>query len=377
MTAKPAGGRSVEEVLDLLNDPEFCADVLRTFREAAAIMVAPSSAEERQQQFEQLGQRFENRWGVPPPNTSELVDPDPRRRFSDAIASGHWGLVLVFPWTTNDQIRVTIKKIRSVIRKQHQDALITRHAQLVRWLDTIGFDRPTIARVVFGRRTGLRRLTAKQAIARTPESHQDELYDHYRGLGLTPKQIEQKILKTLRGSEAPASAAVRMTERRHVKRRERLNEHLASPVQSEPLSHALTLLFRARPDENNASVRLHTIAVRDAFEGTVAQVATAERRDADPQHDRLEAVLSGRWGTLPVFPWTTIPGIRASIKELRAMVRPQPQDGTGPAPAARPTPFEPLSDALISLFRALSQDDLVVRRHAFETRAIFLQTGAL
>ena len=140
---------------------------------------------------------------------------------------------------------------------------------------------------------------------------------------------------------------------------------------------ALTLLFRALPNENNASVRLPTIAVRDAFEGAVAQVATAERRDADPQHDRLEVILSGRWGTLPVFPWTTIPGIRASIKELRAMVQPQPQDGTGLAPAARPTPFEPLSDALISLFRALSQADLVVRRHAFETRAIFLQTGAL
>src|SRR5439155_877314 len=160
MTAKPAGGRSVEEVLDLLNDPEFCADVLRTFREAAAIMVAPSSAEERQQQFEQLGQRFENRWGVPPPNTSELVDPDPRWDPVDAMASGRWGVVPIFPWTTNQQIRATIKNLRPVIRKEHKDALVgRRNVQLARWLETIGFERPTIARAVFGRRTGLRRPT--------------------------------------------------------------------------------------------------------------------------------------------------------------------------------------------------------------------------
>src|SRR5262249_15885815 len=154
----------------------------------------------------------------------------------------------------------------------------------------------------------------------TPESHEDELYRNYRALGLTPKQIEQKILKALRGSEAPASAAVRMTERRYVKRVECLNEDLASPVQSEPLSHALTLLFRALPDEDTVWVGVHTVAVRDAFEDAVPQGAIAERRDADPQHDRLEAILCGRWAILRVFPWTTILEIRTSIKALRTMV---------------------------------------------------------
>src|SRR5262249_46752162 len=154
-----AGGRSVEEVLDLLKNAQFCADAQRTITEAAGITVQLCSFEERQMQLEQLGQKFEDRWGVPPTTTGELLDPDPRWRFLDAIASGRWGMVPIFPWTTNRQIKARIEKIRSVIRKQHQDALITRHAQLVRWLDTIGFDRPKIAQVVFGRRTGLRRLT--------------------------------------------------------------------------------------------------------------------------------------------------------------------------------------------------------------------------
>src|SRR5437879_1820974 len=161
MTAKPAGGRSVEEVLDLLKDPEFCADAGRIIAEVAAIAEQAPNAQDGQPRVGQLGQAFAflERWGVPPPTSGELVNPDPRRRFVDAIASGRWGVVPIFPWTTNQQIKTSIKKIHPVIRKQHKDALVNRHVQLVRWLETIGFERPTIARAVFGRRKGLRRPT--------------------------------------------------------------------------------------------------------------------------------------------------------------------------------------------------------------------------
>ena len=211
MTETPAGGRSVEEVLDLLKDPEFRADTKRIIAEIVAITEQAPNPQDRQPRVEQLGQAFAflERWGVPPPTSGELVDPDPRRRFVDAIASGRWGVVPIFPWTTNRQIKASIKKIRPIIRKQHKDALVNRHVQLVRWLETIGFDRPTIARAVFERRKGLRRPTKAAAIARTPEERQDQLYEEYRGLGLTHKQIEQRIYRRLRGSEAAASAAVR------------------------------------------------------------------------------------------------------------------------------------------------------------------------
>jgi hypothetical protein len=371
MTEKPGGGRSVEEVLDLLKDPEFCADATRTITEAAAMAAQASSFEEWEPRAKQLGGLFLERWGVPPPTSGELADPDPRRRFVDAIASGRWGVVPVFPGVTNRQIQASIKKIRSVIRKQHQDALANRHAQLLRWLEVIGFGRPTIARTVFGRQTGLRRPTKAAVIARTPERRERQLYKQYRGLGLTDKQIEQKIYKRLRGSEVPASAAVRMAEQRYVTRLKGLNKNLAMPVQSEPLSHALTTLFRSLPDENDATVKRHAIAVRDAF-------VHAAVPDEPPHHQSPEAVVvSVLWGIVPVFPWTTDADSRASVGKLRLMMRPQSQGSPGLAQTPRPRPFEPLSDGLISLFQALGKDDVVVRRHALEARAIFFRPGAL
>jgi len=382
VSEKPAGGRSIGEVLDLLKDPDFCADAHRTIMEAAEITARAANAKERQARLEQLGQPFFERWGVAPPTSGELLDSDPRRRCSDVIASGRWGVVPVFPWTANRQILSSLKTIRSVIRKQHRDALITRHAQLVIWLQILGFDRPAIARAVFQRRKGLRRPTKAEAIDRMPEDQEQQFYEHYRGLGLTPKQVEQKVYKKLRGSEAPASAAVRMTEQRYVERLERLNEHLATPVRSEPLSCMLTTLYRALLNENsienNTAIRHHAIAVRDAFlAASRPPRARADCTDVAVQRQLLEALISDRWGIVLVFPWTTDPELRVSVTKLRTLMRERPQDGAGHADATRPAPFEPLSDALISLFRALSdQDDVVVRRYAAGAWATFLRPGA-
>ena len=80
---------------------------------------------------------------------------------------------------------------------------------------------------------------------------------------------------------------------------------------------------------------------------------------------------------MPVFPWTTDTDFRTSVRKLRQMMGPKSQDGPGPTETARPFPFEPLSDGLISLFRVLSEGDAVVRRHAFEARASFFRPGAL
>lgn len=370
MSKKPAGGRSAEDVVALLSDPAFRADAQGTLREAAAIAAQASTSQEGQPRLEQLGQRFFDQWGLPPPTTGEVLDADPRRRVVDAIAAGRWGLVLIFPATTNQQVRGSIRTIRSVVRKQHLDALITRHAQLVGWLEAIGFDRPTIARVVFHRRAGLRRPTRARAVARTSEQRDRQLHEYYRGLGLPENKIEQEVYKRLQGSEAPASAVVRMTEHRYVKRLEHLNAHLATPVQSEPLSHALTLLFRGLPDDNDATVRHHAVAVRDALLGAARPLLPAHGRDVPSSHRPLEMTLPG---VVPVFAWTTDPKIRASVTKIRTMMRPKPVDRTGAA-ATRPIHFEPLSDALIMLLRTLAdQDDAAVRRAALGARAAFLQ----
>src|SRR5207248_3001741 len=181
------------------------------------------------------------------------LDQDPRRWISDAVAAGQWGVLLVTPLTTNRQIRDAIQNIRKVVRKRHQDALVRRRAQLVQWLET-AFSRTMIARAVFGRRTGLRRPTKAQ-VARRSDDCETKLFEHYKSAGLSYPEAEQRVYKILRGSEALASATVRMSERRYAKHLERLNAGLERPLKSEPVSHALTMLFRALPDVDDATTR--------------------------------------------------------------------------------------------------------------------------
>jgi hypothetical protein len=303
--------------------------------------------------------------------TGELLDADPRRRLVDAIVSGRWGLLLLFPSTTDDEWRKLVTTIRLVVPKQHKDALNVRGPQLAAWLEVCGFTRAAIARAVFGRQTGLRRPTTAEAIARTSWDHDHELHEEYRKQGLTDLQIDQRIYRRLRGSEARASAAVRMKERRYWKRIEGLNEDLATPSQSEPLSHALTMLFRALADQNDAAVRRHAIAakvacLRASLCSPIDAAAGGEAAAGLP-----ETIVSGRWGVVPVFPWTTDPDIRALVKKIRDMIRAPRNDIAQPDRATgNPVESEPLSAALTKLFQALpDHDNAAFRRHAVATMA--------
>lgn len=368
MSSKLAAGRSARAVLDLLKDPEFCADAQRVLQRAAALRAQAPPPEEWQRRTQELVQPFLARWGVVPPTTSELLDADPRRRLVQAIASGRWGVVPVFPWTTDREIRGRAKKIRSMIGKQHKDALVSSAAQLVQWLEACGFKRPTIARAVFRRRTGLSRPTKTQAIARAPEYRERQLYEKYGRLGLTENKIEQRVYKRLRGSEAPASAVVRVTARRYVKRIERLNEVLVTPVQSEPLSHELTTLFRALPDADGAAVKQLALAVQAGL-----AAASADQHGAAAQPGLHEALASGRWGLVLVFPWTTDPDIRAHVNAVQAVIR-APTDGATQAPAT-PSDASP-SDKLMLLFQALAEsNDGQIKDLAMAARASFLKAS--
>src|SRR5207302_1723775 len=100
------------------------------------------------------------------------------------------------------------------------------------------------------------------------------------------------------------------------------------PVQSEPLSHALTMLYRALLDDDNAAVRGRAVAVRDAFVRTSRRGRPpSRRRDHVSDHQPLGAIASAPWGIVSVFPWTTDPQIRASVKKLRDLMRQHPQNG--------------------------------------------------
>src|SRR5688572_7372137 len=121
MNAVPVDRPAMQEVLDLLQNPEFRDDARRVITQVATLYEQRPSDEERATRLACLGTEFENRWGVVPPTTGELLDQDARRWLTDAIASGQWGIVFVVASTTHSHIRAVVKKIRSTVRRRHQD----------------------------------------------------------------------------------------------------------------------------------------------------------------------------------------------------------------------------------------------------------------
>ena len=237
----------IRSVLALLENLAFCDEAHQLIQKIAAFVATSPGDEQRMAFVLEQTTPFVEKWGVPPPHAGALVNPTPARALAAAIMSGRWGVLPIFPWTTDRETRMAVQRIRRVVRKQHQDAETARRAQLARWLEDcgLGFSRPAIAGAVWGRRRGLRRPSKEDAFAQLPENVEREWYQAYLAQGRSPQQAGRLTYKRARGSEAPASATVRMAERRYEQYLERLNATLASPVPSEPVSAALTRLYRA------------------------------------------------------------------------------------------------------------------------------------
>jgi hypothetical protein len=257
---------SITAALKLLTSPQFAEAVKNFHEEAAGIRTADAMTTEAQDRLIGLGERFRVAWGVLPPPAVLLVDPDPRRRVVEAMGSGRWGLILVFPWTTAAEIQAQRKAIRKVVGKRHHDAQEEHRAQRADWLEGCGFSRPQVAKAVWGRWHGLRRPTQAEAIRALPEERERQLIEQATEQGLSHNQAEQQLLRQARGSEAPASAMVRMAEARETARVKQLNQDLVTPVVAEPLSAAVTALVRALDDrESDSEVRLKARAVHRAL----------------------------------------------------------------------------------------------------------------
>jgi hypothetical protein len=259
----------IKDALKLLTNPQFCEAVKKTHEEAAAIRAAGVATGEAQGGLIELGERFRVTWGVLPPPAVLLVDPDPRRRVVEAIGSGRWGLILVFPWTTDAEIQAQSKNIRKVVRKRHRDAQEDHRAQCAEWLEGSGYSRPQVAKAVWGRDRGLRRPTTAEVIEEVSVDQEREWIEKAMARGLSYEQAAQQYRqhrRKIQGSEAPASAMVRMAEARETARVDKLNEDLATPVTSEPLSAAITRLVQALHDqESDSQVREKARAVHRAL----------------------------------------------------------------------------------------------------------------
>ena len=72
--------RSIQDVIELLGNPDFCDDARRLIAAAATLREQGSPLEEWLRKVGERAAPVRARWGVLPPQTGELLAPDPRRR---------------------------------------------------------------------------------------------------------------------------------------------------------------------------------------------------------------------------------------------------------------------------------------------------------
>jgi len=183
---KSQKGLNIREMVALLENKQFCADALRVIDRGHRLNERPSTQRAWDRQWPAFCRKevlpFIKKWGALPPPALELVDKDPRQKIAFAILTGRWGFIPIFPWTSQKEIDERAAKIRKAIGKLHKDASGVQLALITQWLrlhenpgDPKQPSRREIASVVWGRRTGLRRLSTSQAITRFPEDRETEL----------------------------------------------------------------------------------------------------------------------------------------------------------------------------------------------------------
>jgi len=112
-------------------------------------------------------------------------------------------------------------------------------------MDMHGVSRAAIAATVWGRELGLRRPSKGQSIARLSMDRETELIQRFTQRGLPYKDAERAAYRSVRGSEAPASAQVRMAIRRHNAAETQLTQDLVAPEQRDPVAGLMTAIFQA------------------------------------------------------------------------------------------------------------------------------------
>ncbi|OGC01451.1 MAG: hypothetical protein A3G35_11000 [candidate division NC10 bacterium RIFCSPLOWO2_12_FULL_66_18] len=287
---RPIRAQDLREVVGLLDHPQFRADTMAIH---AALLPRPEGAMPRTKEeinqrgglifrfgFEEARRRewfhapstpygqailsgmvppFYKRWGVFPPLGVDLQDPAESRqgeRGAYILGTGTWGLIPVYPWTTEAEVQAARRRIKERIKEKaqnvHQDTRAERRRmQVAGWLaihsDARGqpIPRALIAQTVWGRKTGLRRPTQAQAIAKLSEDREAELLRSFRAKGLSDGEAERRVYRRARGSEANAVAQVRQARRRYSQSVEASLARLDHPEEGDPLAFALTMALRA------------------------------------------------------------------------------------------------------------------------------------
>ena len=254
---KLRSGLTLKQAIALLDNPDFRLQA-RNLRD----FFADPSQFGGTKQVNELCLRalvggFEQDWGVLPPVKTEELFADPWTRIGRAVEAGRWGLIPVYPWTTETEVQAARRRIQRKTGKQHADAASGRKAEIAFWLalQTDAKDHPLsraeIVRAVWGRTRGLRRPTRSQAIAQLSEAQEEALTQKYMRQGLSREEVaamlfhaEKQIKGRARGSEAKGLMQLRQTLARYQKNIQKKKTAIAAPKECDPLAYPITMAIR-------------------------------------------------------------------------------------------------------------------------------------
>jgi len=252
-----SGIERLKELVKLLDNPTFIADS-RAYWDAYKVhseKIGPNKLEfDRQAQgfMDEYLEPFMKKWKGAYPASLDLLTPPLFQAANAAIANGRWGIIPVYPWTTEKDVTQHRRKIKRAIGREDLDFSAIRRAQIARWLEEFYIsprtnappERRKLAEVVWARKSGLERPTLEEAIADLPEQREREWLRHYQTMGKSRREAEKLVYKNARGKESRASAMVRVAINRQRTKRIDLSTVIMDPNKTDKLGLAITLILR-------------------------------------------------------------------------------------------------------------------------------------
>jgi hypothetical protein len=246
---------TLEDLVKLLDNPAFISDshsfhkkYSDQFLRTAQI---PGEWERQWPAFSKDALRpFIKKWGAYPPDKHLLASPK-RYKAHYAVMKGLWGIIPVYPWTTRKEIEARARQIHRLIGTKHESFLEDRRVHIAEWLsryrNAVTGKAPRtieIATVVWGRTVGLTRSSKSKGLSKLSVQHEKALMKSFLAKGMSYKEAERLVYKRAQGTEAPASAMVRMARRRIKHELTELMREVRDPTKSDRPGHALTMLLR-------------------------------------------------------------------------------------------------------------------------------------
>ena len=255
--------RTAKQAIALLSAPEFCTDVEALCFTPGGGLTPEDALLDAKQEQERKGAAFKIKWSIEPPPAA-LLDRDPRRPEAAALLAGRWGLLRVFPWTIDADLKRGRRRIQRVIDRAEREAQNSRRAELAQWLHRCRFSDSEIAAAVWGRTKGLKR---SKNLAKA-----DRLFaaiDKAAG-GLKTaddlKAANRKALARAADHEARAAAMVRQARNRHETLLTERRPLFDAPLQADPISTCITKILRLKFFPHGLPLPLPTTSIAEPLD---------------------------------------------------------------------------------------------------------------